>query len=142
MKGVIYAVLGGAFLTLQGTANAAIGERIGTWQAATLTQGTGFIAALLIVLLLRDQSWRSLKEVKPVFLFGGAFAAFILFSNITAYHQNGAALTVASLLIAQMVATLVMEKVGWFGPAAVVPLRGSQWAGLGLMVIGILCLTL
>ncbi|GKU80053.1 DMT family transporter [Paenibacillus sp. L3-i20] len=141
MKGVIYACLGGVFLTLQGAANAAIGDRIGTWQAATLTQGTGFIAALLIMLMFRDQSWRNLNQVKPVYHFGGAFAAFILFSNIKAFHMNGAALTISAILIAQMVVTIMLEKSGWFGTAQV-RIKPVQWTGLGLMVIGILCLTL
>ncbi|MBH5319474.1 DMT family transporter [Paenibacillus sp. GSMTC-2017] len=140
MKGFIYAVLGGLFLTLQSVANAAIGESIGSWQAATLTQGTGFIAALMIVLVVRDKSWRELKQVKLVYKFGGAFAAVILFSNITAFHINGAALTVSALLIAQITVTLAMEKLGWFGTDKL-QLRPSQWAGLGLMVVGILCLT-
>ncbi|OBZ13231.1 MULTISPECIES: DMT family transporter [Bacillales] len=140
MKGVIYACLGGAFLTLQGAANAAIGESIGTWQAAALTQGTGFIAALMLVWFLGDKSWRNLKHVKPAYRLGGGLAAFILFSNITAYHQNGAALTVSAVLIAQITATLIMEKIGWFGSVSL-SLRPSQWVGVGLMVIGILCLT-
>ncbi|MFD0621286.1 DMT family transporter [Paenibacillus sp. GCM10027629] len=140
MKGLIYACLGGAFLTLQGVANAVIGEHIGTWQAATMTQGTGFVAAMLLVWLVGDRSWRNLKQVKLVYRFGGAFAAFILFSNITAFHQNGAALTVSAVLIAQITVTLVMEKMGWFGSTSL-HLRPSQWIGVGFMVIGILCLT-
>jgi bacterial/archaeal transporter family-2 protein len=141
MKGVIYACLGGAFLTLQGAANAAIGESIGTWQAAALTQGTGFVAALILVWLVGDKSWRNFKLVKPAYRFGGAFAAFILFSNITAFHRNGAALTVSTILIAQITVTLIMEKIGWFGSVSL-HLRSSQWVGVGFMVIGILCLTL
>ncbi|GGA11429.1 membrane protein [Paenibacillus marchantiophytorum] len=140
MKGFIYACLGGAFLTLQGAANANIGERIGTWQAATLTQGTGFIAAWLLVWLIRDRSWRNLKQVKPVYRLGGALAAFILFSNITAFHRNGAALTVSAVLISQITATILMEKKGLFGQAPL-RLRPAQWAGVGLMVIGILLIT-
>lgn len=140
MKGFIYACLGGTFLTLQGVANAAIGENIGTWQAATLTQGTGFAAVMLLVWLVGDRSWRNLKQVKPMYRFGGALAAFILFSNITAFHQNGAALTVSAVLIAQIIVTLFMEKIGWFGPAKL-RLHPSQWTGVGLMIIGILCLT-
>jgi transporter family-2 protein len=140
MKGFIYACLGGTFLTLQGVANAAIGEKIGAWQAAALTQGTGFIAALLLVWLAGDRSWRNLKQVRTKYWFGGALAAFILFSNITAFHQNGAALTVSAVLIAQILVTLLMEKVGWFGTAKL-RLRPSQWTGVGFMVIGILCLT-
>lgn len=140
MKGVLYACLGGMFLTLQGTANATIGEHIGTWQAAALTQGTGFAAALLIVWLTGDRSWRKLTKVKLPFLFGGAFAAFILFSNITAFHHNGAAVTVSAVLIAQIITTLIMEKAGWFGTVPI-RLKNPQWIGLGLMILGILCLS-
>ncbi|MCK9861063.1 DMT family transporter [Paenibacillus sp. ATY16] len=140
MKGILYAVLGGVFLTLQGTANAAIGEHLGTWQAAVLTQGTGFAAALLIVWLTGDRSWKQLKQVKLRYRFGGAFAAFIIFSNITAFHHNGAAITVSSVLIAQILVTLGMEKAGWFGNGAI-RLRAPQWIGIAIMITGILCLS-
>lgn len=140
MKGIIYAILAGAFITLQSAANAVIGESIGTWQAAALTQGTGFAAALLIVRLSGDKTWRNFGHVKPVYLFGGAFAAFILFSNITAFHQIGAALTVSVLLIVQITGTIVLEKIGWFGKKPL-KLRPPQWIGVMLMVLGIVCLT-
>lgn len=141
MKGVIIACLAGAFLTMQSTANAAIGDAMGTWQAAILTQGTGFVAALLILLSLGDKTLKLLGRVKPVYRFGGAFAALVLFSNITAFHRNGAAITVSAMLIAQITATLLLEKIGWFGTAPD-RLRASQAVGYGLMVAGILCLSL
>ncbi|WP_284241228.1 DMT family transporter [Paenibacillus glycanilyticus] len=140
MKGILFAVLGGVFLTLQSTANAAIGERLGTWQAAALTQGTGFAAALLIVWLTGDKSWKKLGQVKMRYRFGGAFAAFIIFSNITAFHHNGAAVTVSSVLIAQIVVTLIMEQAGWFGTTPI-RIRTPQWIGIALMITGILCLS-
>jgi Uncharacterized protein conserved in bacteria len=140
MKGVLLACLGGAFLTLQGTANAAIGASIGTWQAAALTQGIGFLAAALLVWMSCDRTWRNIKQVKPVYRFGGAFAAFIIFSNIVSIHHNGAALTVSAVLISQIAATLIMEKLGWFGGKRL-SLKPSQWAGFGCMIAGILFLT-
>jgi Uncharacterized protein conserved in bacteria len=140
MRGIIYAILGGVFLTLQSTANAAIGEHLGSWQAAVLTQGTGFAAAMLIVWLTGDRSWKKLKQVKLPFRLGGALAAFIIFSNIAAFHHNGAAVTVSAILIAQILATLGMEKAGWFGNASL-RLRAPQWIGIALMITGILCLS-
>lgn len=106
--GLIYAILGGAFLTLQGAANATIGTSIGTWQAAALTQGTGFIAALLLVWLAKDKSLGQLPQVNKTYWFGGAFAAFIIFGNIVSYHQVGAALAVSAQLIAQIVVTVAL----------------------------------
>ncbi|MBP3963132.1 DMT family transporter [Paenibacillus lignilyticus] len=140
MKGIIFAVLGGVFITLQSTANAAIGDLIGSWQAAALTQGTGFAAAMLIVWITGDRSWRRLNQVKLHYRFGGALAAFIIFSSITAFHRNGAAVTVSAMLISQILATLGMEKAGWFGDR-VLRLRAPQWIGIMLMITGILCLS-
>lgn len=54
MRGIIFAFLAGACITLQGVANARISQDIGTWQAATITQLTGFIMALAIALVVRD----------------------------------------------------------------------------------------
>ena len=77
-------------------------QDIGTWQTAALTQLTGFVAALLILSLLRDGQWRKLPQAKPLYLTGGAFGAVIIFANVTAIGEIGATLTISALLIAQL----------------------------------------
>ncbi|MFD2615015.1 DMT family transporter [Paenibacillus gansuensis] len=139
MKGILFAILAGAFITLQGVANARIGEALGSWQAAALTQGTGFVAAVLILLLVKDRKWKHFGEVKPVYLFGGAFAALVIYSNITAMHRVGATLTVAAVLIAQIGVTLWLERKGWFGPEKTA-IRLPHLAGIGLMILGVVLL--
>ncbi|HAL00869.1 MAG TPA: hypothetical protein DCP50_07850, partial [Exiguobacterium sp.] len=73
MRGVLFAIAGGFFLTLQSVANARISQTIGTWQAATITQMTGFIVAILLAIVLRDRSFSAMRRVKPLYLAGGAF---------------------------------------------------------------------
>ncbi|MEK3884578.1 DMT family transporter [Paenibacillus sp. PL2-23] len=139
MKGWIYAVLGGGFIALQGAANARISEDIGTWQAATITQFTGFVTALLIALALRDGSFRDLKRVKPLYWFGGAFAAAVIYSNVTAIQSIGLTLTVAAVLIAQLAMSFLIETRGWFG----IPKQSMglpQFLGIAMMIIGVLVL--
>ena len=53
-----------------GVANARISQDMGTWQAATVTQLTGFIMALVILLFVRDGSRQGLGQVKPLYLIG------------------------------------------------------------------------
>lgn len=139
MKGIIFAFLGGAFITLQGVANARISEDIGTWQAATITQLTGFIVALSILMFVRDGKWQSFKEIKPLYLTGGALAALIIFSNVTAIHQIGVTLSVSALLIAQLSLTFLIEINGWFGIAKK-KMRLSQFIGIGMMIAGVVLL--
>lgn len=103
MKGLLFAFLAGAFITLQGVANSRISSSIGTWPAAALTQFTGFIAAWLIWLFIRDGNLKQLGRVQPLYLGGGALAAIIIFSNVTAIQHVGVTLSIAAVLIARFV---------------------------------------
>lgn len=141
MKGSLFACLAGALLTLQGVANTRISHDIGTWQTATLTQFTGFVVAVLILIFVRDRSWKNLTQVKPLYVTGGAFGAFVVFSNVTAIQQIGVTLAIAALLIAQLSLTFLIESNGWFGVT-----KGrmglSQLIGIGLMIAGVVILRL
>lgn len=141
MRGSLFAFLGGACITLQGVANARISQDIGTWQTAMITQLTGFMMALLIMVFVRDEKWKRFKQVKPLYLMGGAFAAFIIFSNVTAIHHIGVTLSIAALLIAQLCLTFVIDSNGWFGVVQQ-KMKLPQFIGIGIMIIGVLILTL
>ncbi|QJD83061.1 DMT family transporter [Cohnella herbarum] len=139
MKGSLFALIGGALITLQGVANSRISQDIGTWQAATLTQFTGFAAALLILLLVKERNWQSLREVKPIYLTGGAFASIIIYSNITAIQQIGVTLTISALLIAQLSLAFIIDGTGWFGVMKI-RMKWPQFIGIGLMITGVILL--
>ncbi|MHC9161328.1 DMT family transporter [Exiguobacterium profundum] len=139
MRGVLFAMSGGFFLTLQSVANARISSQIGTWQAATLTQFTGFVVALLVMLVLRDRTYVEMRHVKPLYLSGGAFAAIILFSNMTAVHKLGVTMTISLFLIAQLALALVIDWRGWFGMLRR-KLNGAQLIGVFMMIAGVILL--
>ncbi|WP_309119694.1 DMT family transporter [Paenibacillus sp.] len=133
--GWLFGVLAGGFIALQGVANARIGAAIGTWQAATLTQFTGFVAAALLLTVARDRRINALARVKPYYLAGGAFAAIIIFGNVTAIHRIGMTLAVSLVLIAQLALTFLAESNGWFG-AKKRRMRWPQAVGIALMAVG------
>ncbi|WP_134684090.1 DMT family transporter [Brevibacillus migulae] len=139
MKGWIFAFLGGTLITLQGVANTRISEAIGTWQAATITQMTGFITALVILLFVRGGNLKGLKQVKPLYLTGGALAAVIIYSNVTAIRLTGVTLAISILLIAQLSLTFLIDGKGWFGVVRK-RMRLPQFIGLAMMIAGVLIL--
>ncbi|MNO12358.1 hypothetical protein D3C76_19660 [compost metagenome] len=139
MKGIIFAFIGGACITLQGVANARISQDIGTWQAATITQFTGFVMALMILLFVRDGKKQGFKQVKPLYLIGGALAAFVIFSEVTAIQGIGVTLTISALLIAQLCLTFVIDINGWFGVVKQ-KMRLPQFIGIGMMIAGVVIL--
>ncbi|MBY9078031.1 DMT family transporter [Paenibacillus sp. HN-1] len=139
MRGLLLALLGGACITLQGVANAQISRDIGTWQAATITQLTGFLLSLLILLFVRDRKKGWAKRVKPLYITGGAYAAIIIFSEVTAIKGVGVTLTVSALLIAQLLLTFLIDTKGWFGVLKR-KMKLPQFIGLGMMVAGVIIL--
>ncbi|SET19357.1 DMT family transporter [Paenibacillus sp. NFR01] len=141
MKGIIFAFLGGACITLQGVANARISQDIGTWQAATITQFTGFVLSLLILLFVRDAKPKGFKQAKPLYLFGGALAAFIIFGEVTAIQKIGVTFSIAALLIAQLLLTFIIDSRGWFGVARQ-KMHLPHFVGIGLMIMGVIILKL
>ncbi|WP_163100352.1 DMT family transporter [Peribacillus alkalitolerans] len=136
MKGSIFALLGGAFITLQGVANSRISQDIGTWQAATITQLTGFVTALFILMFVRDGKWKRLTKVKPLYLTGGAFGAVVIYSNVTAIQYIGVTLSIAAILIAQLSLTFIVDGNGWFGVAKQ-KMKLPHFIGIGMMVAGV-----
>jgi bacterial/archaeal transporter family-2 protein len=139
MKGSLFAFLGGAFITLQGVANARISNGIGTWQTATITQFTGFLVAFLILIITRDRKFVAIKQVKPLYLTSGAFGALIIFSNVTAIHINGVTFTISVLLIAQLCLTFIIDSKGYFGVEKL-NISSPQFLGIGLMIVGVMIL--
>ncbi|MDO7908035.1 DMT family transporter [Paenibacillus sp. JX-17] len=141
MKGILYALIGGACITLQGVANARISEDIGTWQAATITQLTGFIISLIILMFVRDAAPKGLRQVRPLYLISGAFGAVIIFSEVTAIHKMGVTLTISILLIAQLLLTFLIDSNGWF-EVMKQKMKLPQFIGIGLMIAGVLIMKL
>ncbi|WP_322906012.1 DMT family transporter [Paenibacillus campi] len=139
MSGVVFAILAGFFVALQGIVNAHTGTVVGTWHAVMINQLGGFVLAGTIWLCRGGGGWRQMVEVKRLYWFGGAFAAIIVFSNITAMHYVGATLTVAALLIAQLCMTFLIDARGWFDTIKQQVGR-AQWLGIALMVTGVVLL--
>ena len=140
MKGSLFALFGGAFITLQGVANSRISEDIGTWQAATITQLTGFIASFLILMIIRDRKWKGFKQVRPLYLIGGAFGAIVIFSSVKAIQTIGVTFSISAIMIAQLILTFIIDSNGWFGLEKQ-KMRFPQFVGIGLMITGVVILS-
>ncbi|MFD1887876.1 DMT family transporter [Paenibacillus wenxiniae] len=139
MNGVIFAILAGVFLGLQGIVNSHTGAIVGTWHAVMMNQLGGFVLAGVIWMATGGGGWRQFREVKKLYRLGGAFAAIIVFSNITAMHHIGATLTIAVLLISQLCMTFVIDARGWFDTIKQ-RIGRAQWLGITLMITGVFLL--
>ena len=114
MKGILFAVFGGVFITLQGTFNAKLSSDIGIWSTSIMTHLIGFLIATTIFLLKKEEKVTDLKSVKKVYLAAGALGGLIICAETMAIYSMGVTLTAGTLMVAQLLTATVIEMKGLF----------------------------
>ncbi|MGG5791281.1 DMT family transporter [Bacillus nitratireducens] len=114
MKGIIFAVFAGVFITLQGTFNAKLSSDIGIWSTSIMTHLIGFLIAITIFLLKKEEKVTDLKGVKKVYLVAGALGGLIICAETMAIYSMGVTLTAGTLMVAQLLTATVIEMKGLF----------------------------
>ncbi|HDX9623183.1 TPA: DMT family transporter [Bacillus anthracis] len=136
MKGIIFAVLAGIFITLQGTFNAKLSSHIGIWSTSIVTHLIGFIIATTVFLLKKEEKVTELKSVKKVYLVAGAFGGFIICAETMAIYSLGVTLTAGTLMVAQLLTATVIEMKGLFRIKKI-QMEKYHIVGTIVMIIGI-----
>ncbi len=134
--GIIFAVLSGTFIALQGIFNAKLGYAVGAWLSVTVVHLVGLVLALFIYAFKRDGDITAFRRVPWYYSLGGLFGVFVVFGELTAIQQLGVTWAICVLLVAQLIGAFLIDSNGWFGVAKK-PVTGGQVIGLSLMVIGI-----
>lgn len=136
MRGVIFSLTAGIFITLHLTFNSRLSEELGVWHTTTIIHLIGFTVSLLIFLFVRDGNGRMFKEVPFLYLFGGTFGVISLFGQISAINLIGPTFAIAVLLIAQLFSAFFIESRGLFGEQKLY-VNFQQIIGIVMMIIGV-----
>ena len=136
MKGIIFAIFAGIFITLQGTFNAKLSSHIGIWSTSIITHLIGFIIATTVFLLKKEEKVTDLKSVKNIYLVAGAFGGFIICAETMAIYSLGVTLTAGTLMVAQLLTATVIEMKGLFHIKKI-QMERYHIVGTIVMIIGI-----
>jgi len=136
VDGVVFSVIGGVLIGIQGVLNSRISAKIGLWETTTITHVLGLVLTLLLLRLVGDGSFRRIGEVNPWYLMAGVFGAVIVFSVIKSISVLGPTLATAILLVTQLVVASAIDYFGLFGSEAV-RFDFTKPLGIALMVVGI-----
>ncbi|EEL79076.1 hypothetical protein bcere0028_53090 [Bacillus cereus AH1271] len=136
MKGIIFAVLAGVFITLQGTFNAKLSSHIGIWSTSIITHFIGFLIATTIFLLKKEEKIADLKDVKKIYLVAGALGGLIICAETVAIHSMGVTLTAGTLMVAQLLTATLIEMKGLF-QIKKIQMERYHIVGTIVMIIGI-----
>ncbi|MCY6485256.1 DMT family transporter [Clostridium aestuarii] len=136
MLGLIFSIIAGISMSLQGVFNTRMSQKIGLWETNTLVQGIGFILTLLITLFLGNGNWKNLGSSNKLYLLGGPLGVIIIFTVMVGISNLNPAYATAIILISQLIASGIIEALGLFETKKL-QFGISQFLGIIIMIIGI-----
>lgn len=136
VQGVIFSILAGIMVSLQGIFNTRASEHIGLWHTNVLVHGSGFVLALIILIAINKVTFSNIKSVKPYYLIGGILGVIIVFSIMKGITDLGASYAITILIVTQIVANALINYFGIFGEH-IIHFSWTQILGLILMIVGI-----
>lgn len=137
MLGIIFSIVAGAAMSLQGVLNTRLGEKIGLWETSALVQGIALVVTLIAAFTIGDGNFRALKDANKLYLLGGVLGAAITFTVMKGMGALGTTLAVAIILVSQLTAAAAIDHFGLFD-ATCVRCGAKQFIGVAVMILGII----
>ena len=135
--GIIFSIIAGMAMSVQGVMNTRLGEGIGNREANTFVQGTAFALALIVLIFWRQGSFTALGQVNKLYWLGGVLGIVITLTVMLGIKSLGTTLAISIILISQLLIAAVIDAFGLMGSEKVA-FGWSKYVGLALMTGGML----
>ncbi|MGM9592673.1 MAG: DMT family transporter [Oscillospiraceae bacterium] len=135
--GIIFSIVAGMAMSVQGVMNTRLGEGIGNMEANAFVQGTAFALALIVLIFWRQGSFTALGQVNKLYWLGGVLGIVITLTVMLGIKSLGTTLAISIILISQLLIAAVIDAFGLMGSEKVA-FGWSKYVGLALMTGGML----
>lgn len=136
MLGLIFSIVAGIAMSLQGVFNTRLGQKIGSWETNLFVQGTAFLLTIIIVLFWGKGDLRALKDANKLYLLGGVLGVVITITVMEGIKLLGPSYSILTILIAQLTAAALIDAFGLFDSHKII-FGWTKIIGLAIMVLGI-----
>lgn len=134
--GIIFSIIAGIAMSLQGVFNTRTSEKMGLWETNTFVQGSAFILTLIIVLIAGNGNFKEIKNVNKLYLTGGILGAIIIYTVMMGIENLGPTYSIATILVAQLTAAGIIDTFGLFGSEQI-KFGLTKYIGVAMMIVGI-----
>jgi len=141
MLGVLFATLGGLFVSLQNVFNARISEKVGFIEATAVVHLVGLVFAVAAAWIFGKGNIRNVTEVNKVYLLAGFFGVMIIFNITKGISYLGTTFAVAIVIISQLTFATIIDTLGLFGMPQI-KLVLTKPIGILIMIAGIIVFNL
>ena len=135
--GIIFSIVAGMAMSVQGVMNTRLGEGIGNMEANAFVQGTAFALALIVLIFWRQGSFTALGQVNKLYWLGGVLGIVITLTVMLGIKSLGTTLAISIILISQLLIAAVIDSFGLMGSEKLA-FGWSKYVGLALMTGGML----
>ncbi|NME84297.1 DMT family transporter [Clostridium sp. SM-530-WT-3G] len=137
MFGIIFAIISGISMSIQGVFNTKLSEKIGLWETTVLVQGIALICSIIISLFIRNGNYADLKNTNKYYLLGGVLGVVITYTVVKSVSLMGATLGIGIILVAQLLAAAIIDAFGLFGTDKI-KFTLNNFIGIAIMIVGII----
>ena len=135
--GMIFAILAGLLMSIQGVFNTRLMESSNMWITNVWVHFSAFITCIIVWLFAGHKNLLTIFSVNnKLYLLGGIIGAFITFTVIKGIDKLGPAQATMIILLAQLLVSYFIEVLGLFGAEKVV-FDWTKLIGVILMIVGI-----
>ena len=137
MFGIIFSIIAGVTMSLQGVFNTRLSEKIGLWETNLIVQGTAFLFTFIAYLFLRNQQISNLKSVNKLYLLGGFIGVIITYTVMKGIGELGPTFSIGIILISQLISAAIIDAFSLFDSVKV-NFHWNNYLGIALMIVGII----
>ena len=138
MVGILFALLAGLLMSVQGVFNTRVMDASSMWVTNSWVQLTAFAVSVCVWFFAGRENLVSVFNVdNKIYLLGGVIGAFITFTVIKSISGLGPAYATMLILLAQLVVSCLIEVFGFFGTEKI-SFEWSKLIGVALMIAGII----
>lgn len=137
MLGVIFSIIAGMAMSVQGVMNTRLGEHIGTMNANALVQCTAAVLSLAALIFYRDGSFSQLGGTPKLYWFGGVLGLVITITVMLGIKSLSPTVAISVILISQLLVAALIDAFGLMGSEKVA-FGWTKVGGMGLMIAGVL----
>ena len=136
--GIIFALLAGLLMSVQGVFNTRVMETSNMWAATSWVHISAFAASMSLWFFTGKEALFSVFDVsQKLYLSGGVIGAFITYTVIKGISDLGPTQATMLILLAQLIVAYLIEVFGLFG-AEKISFDWIKLIGVALMVSGII----
>ncbi|WP_379152591.1 DMT family transporter [Paenibacillus sp. sgz5001063] len=135
--GILLALIAGSLVSLQNIFNTKVNEHTGSWTTTTLVLGMGFIASLLMGVIMEGADMFTLQHMQPWYWFSGMIGVGVVICLVQATRLLGPTYAISIVLTSQLGFALLWDSLGWLGLEKV-PFTINKLIGVLVIVGGIL----